>query len=76
MTDAERLERLETTVAYQDQAMVPERAHAICAAPDPLTAFVADASLWGDLAGSPALRAAVEAAGVELRGLLGAQAMD
>ena len=62
--------------AYQDQAMVPERAHAICAAPDPLTAFVADASLWGDLAGSPALRAAVEAAGVELRGLLGAQAMD
>ena len=37
---------------YQDQAMVPERAHAICDAVDPLDEFVADKALWGELAGS------------------------
>ncbi len=62
--------------AYQDQAMVPERAHAMCEAADPLAAFVADASLWGDLAGHAALRDAVAAAQVELRVLLGDAAMS
>ena len=33
--------------AYQDQAMVPERAHAICDAADPLAEFVADAVAVG-----------------------------
>jgi D-arabinitol 4-dehydrogenase len=61
--------------AYQDQAMNPERAHAMCAAADPLAAFVADAALWGDLAGNAALRDAVGAAGVELRTMLGEPAM-
>jgi len=61
--------------AYQDQAMVAERAHAICAAADPLTAFVAEPALWGELAGSPVLRAAIAAADAELRDLLGAAAM-
>ncbi|MGN6527320.1 MAG: D-arabinitol 4-dehydrogenase [Burkholderiaceae bacterium] len=62
--------------AYQDQAMVPERAHAICEATDPLAAFVAEASLWGELAGSAALRDAVGAATLDLRARLGDNAMN
>ncbi|HEX7687788.1 MAG TPA: D-arabinitol 4-dehydrogenase [Burkholderiaceae bacterium] len=62
--------------AYQDQAMVPERAHAICEAADPLAAFVAEASLWGELAGSAALRDAVDAATLDLRARLGDNAMN
>ena len=61
---------------YQDQAMVPERAHAMCAAADPLAVFVEDASLWGDLAGDAALREAIAAAHEDLSGLLGAAAME
>jgi D-arabinitol 4-dehydrogenase len=60
---------------YQDQAMVPERAHAICEAADPLEQFVADRSLWAELAGSPALRQAIADAQADLRGLLGEAAM-
>jgi len=41
--------------AYQDQAMDPAAAHAICAAADPVAAFCADLPLWGDLAGDPRL---------------------
>ena len=61
---------------YQDQAMVPERAHAICDAVDPLAGFVADASLWGELAGSVALKDAIAAARMELHGILGDAAMS
>jgi D-arabinitol 4-dehydrogenase len=62
--------------AYQDQAMVAERAHAICAAADPLAEFVADASLWGELAGSGALKDAIAAARSDLQGMLGDAAMS
>ena len=62
--------------AYQDQAMVPERAHAICEAADPLAEFVADASLWGELAGSLVLKDAIAAARMDLHGLLGDAAMS
>lgn len=61
--------------AYQDQAMVPERAHAICAAADPLAAFVAEPSLWAELAGSAALADAIAAASVDVHGVLGSAAM-
>jgi D-arabinitol 4-dehydrogenase len=61
---------------YQDQTMVPERAHAMAAAADPLALFVADASLWGDLTGNPALRDAIAAARLDLVGLLGDNAMN
>jgi D-arabinitol 4-dehydrogenase len=61
---------------YQDQAMVPERAHAICEASDPLLAFVADAALWGDLAGNARLSDAIAAARMDLHGLLGDEAMS
>ena len=61
--------------AYQDQAMVDERAHAICAAADPLAEFVAEVALWGELAGSLALKDAIAAARMDLHGLLGDAAM-
>jgi len=35
---------------YQDQAMDPAAAHAICAAADPVAAFCANTVLWGPLA--------------------------
>jgi D-arabinitol 4-dehydrogenase len=42
--------------------MNPEAAHAICEAPDPVVAFCADASLWGELAGDARLVDAVRRA--------------
>ena len=51
---------------YQDQAMDPAAAHAICAAPDPVAAFCADAALWGPLAGDARLVAAVRAAALRV----------
>jgi len=47
---------------YQDQAMDPAVAHAICEAADPAAAFCADTVLWGPIAGDPRLVAAVRAA--------------
>ncbi|TXT39886.1 MAG: D-arabinitol 4-dehydrogenase [Comamonadaceae bacterium] len=41
--------------AYQDQAMDPAVAHAICEAADPVAAFCADVPLWGPLAGDQRL---------------------
>ena len=40
---------------YQDQAMDPAVAHAICEATDPVTAFAADTALWGEMAHRPEL---------------------
>ncbi len=47
---------------YQDQAMNPEAAHAMCDAADPVTAFCADTTLWGELAGDARLVNAVRSA--------------
>jgi D-arabinitol 4-dehydrogenase len=47
---------------YQDQAMDPATAHAICAAADPLAALAADAALWGPLAGDERLLGALRRA--------------
>jgi D-arabinitol 4-dehydrogenase len=50
--------------AYQDQAMDPAAAHAICDADDPVAAFCADSMLWGPIAGDArlldAMRSAIE----------------
>ena len=48
---------------YQDQAMDPAVAHAICEAADHVAAFCADKTLWGDLAGDARLVASVRRAG-------------
>ena len=47
---------------YQDQAMDPAVAHAICDAADPVAAFCADRPLWGDLAGDARLVDAIRRA--------------
>ncbi len=47
---------------YQDQAMDPAVAHAMCESADPVAAFCADVPLWGDLAGDTRLVAAVREA--------------
>lgn len=40
---------------YQDQAMAPAAAHAICEAADPIAAYAADTTLWGEMASHPKL---------------------
>jgi D-arabinitol 4-dehydrogenase len=47
---------------YQDQAMDPALAHSVCTALDPIVAFCAVPSLWGDLANHPPLVAAIRRA--------------
>jgi D-arabinitol 4-dehydrogenase len=52
---------------YQDQAMDPAAAHALCEAPDPVAAFCADRTLWGDLAADARLLAAMRRASERVR---------
>ncbi|WP_068710862.1 D-arabinitol 4-dehydrogenase [Cephaloticoccus capnophilus] len=52
---------------YQDQAMDEVRAHAICAAADPVAAFCTEPALWGELAGDPRLVAALRSASDEVK---------
>ncbi|HUL67496.1 MAG TPA: D-arabinitol 4-dehydrogenase [Burkholderiaceae bacterium] len=58
----QRWHRNELPTPYQDQAMDPAAAHAICDAADPVRAFCADTMLWGKTAGDERLIAAVRAA--------------
>jgi D-arabinitol 4-dehydrogenase len=58
----QRWHRGEIAYTYQDQAMDPAQAHAICEAADPIAAYCADAVLWGDLANNPQVVAALRAA--------------
>ena len=48
--------------AYEDQAMDPAAAQAICRADDPLAAFCENTVLWGPLAGDPRLTQALRVA--------------
>jgi D-arabinitol 4-dehydrogenase len=47
---------------YQDQAMDPAVAHAICTAAAPVAAYAADTTLWGEMAGRAELVAALRQA--------------
>ena len=58
----QRWHRGEIPYTYQDQAMDPAVAHAICDSADPVAAFCADGALWGPQAGDARLVAAVRAA--------------
>ncbi len=58
----QRWHRGQIPYTYQDQAMDPAAAHAICAAPDPVAAFAHDSVLFGPLAGDARLVAALRAA--------------
>lgn len=55
LTYLQRWHRGQIHYEYQDQAMNPEAAHAICEADDVVTAFCNDATLWGALAGNQQL---------------------
>ena len=57
---------------YQDQAMDPAVAHAICDAADPVAAFCADAPLWGELAGDARLVDAVRRASARVTAFVAA----
>ncbi len=59
LTFLQRWHRGKLPYAYQDQAMDPGVAHAICAAADPVAAFSGDGTLWGELAGDQRLTQAL-----------------
>ena len=59
---------------YQDQAMDPALAHAMCDAADPVAAFCADQPLWGNLAGDARLVAAVRGASARVEQFVGRSA--
>jgi D-arabinitol 4-dehydrogenase len=52
--------------AYEDQAMDVDRAHAICASPDPAAALAGDGALWDVLAGDPRLVLALQHASLRV----------
>jgi D-arabinitol 4-dehydrogenase len=56
--------------AYEDQAMDPAAAHAVCDAADPVAAFAADPVLWGELASRPELVAALRDASQRVAALV------
>lgn len=58
----QRWHRGQIAYAYQDQAMDPAAARAICEADDPVAAFCADSMLWGPIAGDPLLVDAMRSA--------------
>jgi D-arabinitol 4-dehydrogenase len=58
----QRWHRGQIPYTYQDQAMDPAAAHAICADADPVAVFCAQAPLWGPQAGDAGLLAALRAA--------------
>ena len=57
-----RWHRGEIAYTYQDQAMDPAAAHAVCEAADPIAAFCEQKVLWGELSGDPRLVAALRSA--------------
>ncbi len=59
---------------YQDQAMDPAVAHAICASDDPVAALAANATLWGALASDARLLAALRKASARVHSFVAARA--
>lgn len=70
----QRWHRGQLAYAYQDQAMDPAAAHALCEAADPVAAFCADGMLWGPLASDPRLLAAVRSAAERVARFVAARA--
>ena len=58
----QRWHRGEIAYTYQDQAMDPAAAHAVCDSADPVAAFCAQNVLWGELSNDPRLVDAIRAA--------------
>jgi D-arabinitol 4-dehydrogenase len=72
----QRWQRGQVDYAYQDQAMDPAAAQAICDAADPVAAFCADPVLFGPIVGDARLVAAVRAASLRVARFVEAQAPD
>jgi D-arabinitol 4-dehydrogenase len=70
----QRWHRGQIPYTYQDQAMDPALAHAICEAADPVAAFAADTTLWGEMAGDPRLVNALRKAGARVQAFVAARA--
>jgi D-arabinitol 4-dehydrogenase len=66
----QRWHRGELAYDYQDQAMDPSAAHAICDAHDPVAAFAAERALWGSATSDPRLVAALRTAGRRVQRLV------
>lgn len=62
----QRWHRGQIPYTYEDQAMDPASAHAICAAADPVAAFASDALLFGPLVGDARWHAALRAASLRV----------
>lgn len=60
---------------YQDQAMDPAVAHAICEAADPVAAYAADTTLWGEMAGRAELVDALRKASDRVQAFVAGHAM-
>jgi D-arabinitol 4-dehydrogenase len=58
----QRWHKGELSYEYQDQAMDPAVAHAMCDAADPVQALADNVSFWGEYAGDPRLVTALRAA--------------
>ena len=66
----QRWHRGEIAYTYNDQAMDPGAAHAICDSRDPVEAFCRDPILWGPLAGNPRLTREIRTAGGRVAGFV------
>ncbi len=66
----QRWHRGQIPYTYQDQAMDPAAARAICEAADPVAAFAADKVLFGPLAGDERLVAALRGASARVAGFV------
>ena len=62
----QRWHRGQIPYTYQDQAMDPALAHAICESTDPVADFAADTTLWGEMAGDARLVAALREASAKV----------
>jgi D-arabinitol 4-dehydrogenase len=69
----QRWHRGEISYTYQDQAMDPASAHAVCEAADPVAAYCADSVLWGELASNPAVLSAIRVAHDRVSRFVGGQ---
>ena len=58
----QRWHKGQLSYVYQDQAMDPAVAHAICDAPDPVVALAENTTFWAELAGDPRLVIALQGA--------------
>lgn len=63
----QRWHRGELSYTYQDQAMDPAVAHAICEAADPVAALAGNVAFWGELAGDARLVAALRTASAQVQ---------